>query len=59
MGARQFLTAELPACRVDPELKQQVEELARKRDRNVSFVIRAALRDYLAKEASRDHSSVA
>ena len=53
MGARQFLTAELPACRVDPELKQRVEELARKRDRNVSFVIRAALRDYLAKEASK------
>ena len=47
MGARQVLTASLPPLRVDPDLKQKIEEIARKRDRSVSFIQRDALRAYL------------
>jgi predicted transcriptional regulator len=47
MSTRQPLTEELPACRVDPDLKQAVLERAEQMDRPVSFVQRAALRAYL------------
>ena len=53
MSVRQNLTAELPSCRVDPALKEQVEALAARMERPVSFVQRAALRAYIAKEETK------
>jgi predicted transcriptional regulator len=53
MAARQFLTAELPACRVDPDLKHAVEQLARDQERSVSAIVRAALREHVKREGGK------
>lgn len=50
MGARQLFTEELPACRVDPDLKHAVTQLAARMDRPVSFVQRRALRELIDRE---------
>lgn len=53
MSTRQLLTAELPAIRVDPALKEQVDQLAARMERPVSFVVRRALRELIEREGKK------
>ena len=50
MSKRGFLTAELPKTRCQQELRDAVDEIAAKCERDVSFVIRRFVREGVERE---------
>jgi predicted transcriptional regulator len=52
MAANGNLTSDLPRTRCEPELRAAMDKIAAKDDRDVSFVIRRACRELVAKEAN-------